>query len=362
MVYQSFLVINPYGIGDVLFSTPLIRNLRENFPKAKIFFLCSERAFPVLKSNPLIDKIFIYNRDAFEAIRKRSKREWIKEWVSFLLSIRREKIEVALDLSLVTSFGAMALFAGIPVRIGLDFKKRCWFLNHKLPISGYDKKHVIEYQLDLLRSLGIPCEKKGTEVYPDRDSTLFAARFLEEQSIKGRPLIGIAPCGGEAFGQDAKRKRWPSEKFAQVLDQIHEWYDMPTFIFAGKNEEKEARAISGLLKQPKKCVFITGFSLAQVIALIDAIDLFISNDTGLLRIANAFNKKIIALFGPVDINVYSMYPFDPSKHVILTHDVECRPCYRRFRLAECKKNLACIRDIAVEEVLQAVKYLLPNRA
>ena len=91
---NSFLIINTFGIGDVLFSTPLLSNLKENFPEAKIFYLCNRRVYSVLKNHPLIEKIFIYERDEFEEVRKQSKLVWLKKIFAFICDIKKEKIEV----------------------------------------------------------------------------------------------------------------------------------------------------------------------------------------------------------------------------------------------------------------------------
>ena len=153
---KSFLIINPFGIGDVLFSTPLIRNIKKTLPHSRIFYLCNRRSYPVLKDNPLIDKCFIYERDEFKALQKKSAVAWLKKFYSFISQIRREKIEIALDLSLNSQFSFLSWAAGIKQRIGYDYKKRGWLLTKKIVFSGYQDKHVIEYYLELLRFIGIP--------------------------------------------------------------------------------------------------------------------------------------------------------------------------------------------------------------
>ena len=87
---KSFLIINPFGIGDVLFSTPLIRNINESLPESKIFYLCNRRALPVLANHPLISKCFVYERDEFEAIRRQSKIARLKKSLDFISSNKKE--------------------------------------------------------------------------------------------------------------------------------------------------------------------------------------------------------------------------------------------------------------------------------
>ncbi|RKY34835.1 MAG: hypothetical protein DRP69_03625, partial [Candidatus Duberdicusella sinuisediminis] len=81
---------------------------------------------------------------------------------------------------------------------------------------------------------------------------------------------------------------------------------------------------------------------------------------GLLKVANALNKKIVAIFGPVSEKVYGLYPFKPSQHIILKKDLPCRPCYKKFRLPECPYDIACLREITVEEVFSAVSKLISS--
>ena len=106
---ESFLIINTFGIGDVLFSTPLIRNLKEFYPQSRIYYLCNKKTAPILRSNPLIHKTFVYERDEFVEAGKESFWKGLKKYLIFLSEIKKEKIDVALDLSLNTPFGFSSL-------------------------------------------------------------------------------------------------------------------------------------------------------------------------------------------------------------------------------------------------------------
>ena len=59
---NSILIVNTFGIGDILFSTPLVRILAENFPGAKINYICNERAERVLKHNPYLNKLIVFEK------------------------------------------------------------------------------------------------------------------------------------------------------------------------------------------------------------------------------------------------------------------------------------------------------------
>jgi ADP-heptose:LPS heptosyltransferase len=173
-------------------------------------------------------------------------------------------------------------------------------------------------------------------------------------------IIGIAPCGGQAFGPNADRKRWPPEYFAQLIKRLIQDLGAKIFLFAGPDEKEDIKHIKGLLGDYRRdCYQFTDASLLELIAFVDKCNLIIANDTGPLRFADAMNKKIIALFGPVDEVVYGPYPPGAQRvKVLAVENLPCRPCYRRFRLDECKRNKQCLRDIDSLTVFNEVKQLL----
>ena len=358
-VHKSFLIINPFGIGDVLFSTPLIRNIKERFPSAKIFYLCNKRTLPILETNPLIYKAFVYERDDFDRLKKTSKILWIKKFLDFLSQMKKEKIDVAFDLSLNSQFGFFSWYAGIKKRIGLDYKKRGRFLTHKIRIDGYSDKHVVEYYLDLLSLLGVDKKEHGLEIYSDEKSREWSEEFMSRESLNGKFIIGIAPCGGQAFGKDAYVKRWPQNKFVVLIQKLIREFSATIFIFAGTNEKEETASIlNSLGKAALSCYEFTNVSLNKIVALADKCSLIVANDTGPLRIGDALGKKIVAIFGPTDDKVYGPYPYDEIRTITVKKDLPCRPCYKKFKLPPCPYDKKCLKDISVDEVFDAVKRLL----
>jgi len=354
---KSFLIINPFGIGDVLFSTPLVRSLKENFPSSKIFYLCNRRAYPVLEDNPLINKIFVYERDEFDAIKKVSKLSWIKRIIGFVLEIKKENIDIVVDLSLNSQFGFFAWFAGIRKRIGFDYKKRGRFLTEKIKINGFEGKHVIEYYLDLLQFLKVKPLSLHTELFVNEGDKLWSKDFLKSHNInKENIFICIVPGGGESFGSNAYRKNWPLDNFVKLSECLQKNLKIKLCILLGPKEKEIGKAFN----QGSNLVVFSPSTVMQASAIIDRCNLFISNDSGLLRVANALDRKIVTIFGPVDEKTYSPYPFDSKKHVVIKKDLPCRPCYKKFRLPECLYQLKCLKDITVEEVFDSVKSLIDD--
>jgi len=356
--YKSFLVINTSGIGDVLFSTPLLRNLHDTFPQAKIFFLCNRKTAPILKSHPLVNKIFVYERDEFVAAQQISFWAGLKKYYHFISEIKKEKVECAIVLSLHTLFGFFAWAAGIKHRYGLDYKNRGRFLTRKLKIDGFSDKHVVEYYSDVLTLLDIPIKRCNLEVGTHKESQQWADSFFVRHNLTSNFIIGIIPFGGDAFGKDAYVRRWPAEYFAALIDRLTEELKAKIFIFAGPKEKEDVSGMMNIIQNKNNCYEFADVSLEKMVSLIDKCGLIISNDTGPLRFADALNKKIVALYGPLDEKVYGPYPFNEKRTVVVKKDLPCRPCYKKFRMPECPRDRECLKSISVDEVFKAVERLL----
>lgn len=355
---DSFLIINPYGIGDVLFSTPVISSLKAHIPHSAIYYLCNRRTAELLKDHPDINGIFIYDRDDFARVKAVSFWQWVKKWMTLIRQIREKKIQAALDFSINTGIGAIPMLAGIPRRAGLDFKHRGKFLTDSVIMNGFEGKHVAEYYLDVLALLKIPRAESGLSIGINAQAKEWAQVFFRDHHIAdGDQVIGIAPCGGEAFGPQACIKRWPEEHFIELINALMDNPAVKIFLCAGPAEQDEIDRIMSGLKHPERCFSFTKITLVQCVPLVDRCDLFIGNDTGLLRFADALKKKIVAFFGPVDETVYGLFPYDPARHRYLSFHTPCRPCYRRFRLPICEMDRACLKNISVESVLKAVEEL-----
>ncbi|MCK4912539.1 MAG: glycosyltransferase family 9 protein [Candidatus Omnitrophica bacterium] len=354
---KSFLIINPFGIGDVLFSLPLIESLKESFPTSKIFYLCNKRTYPVLDNNPLIDKTFVYERDEFETIKKVSKISWIKKILSFVSEIKKENIDIAIDLSLNSQFGFFSWLSGIGERIGYNYKKRGRFLTKKIKFQGYEEKHVIEYYLELLDLVGAKSRYKKTEIILNKNQKEKAETFLKQQGVGSNELIiTIAPCGGASWGRDSYRKHWPKEKFAELADRLID-KNQARIIFAGSGNEREAiEKIEKLMH--KSCIKAIDLPLIDFLAILERSTILVANDGGPLHMGVFLGIKTVSIFGPVSDIVYGPYPRDIRKHAVVKKDLPCRPCYKKFRLSECSEQLECLKSIAVDEVFNSVKGLI----
>lgn len=353
------LIINPFGIGDVIFSTPLVQALRESYPDSFIGYVCNRRTHEILKTNPNLNKLFVYEKDEFRVAWDYSKAKCFKKLLSLLGEIRRERFDIVIDLSLSGQYSLIFRFLGIRQVVGFNYKDRGRFLTKEIDIDGFHEKHVIEYYRDILRLLGIDPERfsRSPKVHLTDQDTSWANKFLESNGVKDSDLlIGVIPGCGASWGADANHRRWDREGFAKVCDGLAERYGAKVMLLGDPNETGICDEIQGALKH--KTIMTCGKTdLRNFLGLINRCRIVITNDGGPLHMAVGLGVKTVSIFGPVDEKTYGPYPSSSEHIVVSKHDMECRPCYKKFKHNVCRER-PCLKNIGYEEVLGAVDCLL----
>ncbi|MDD4182678.1 MAG: lipopolysaccharide heptosyltransferase II [Candidatus Omnitrophica bacterium] len=358
MEIKKILIFNPFGIGDVLFSMPLVRNLKENLPNAAMHYLCNQRVFPLLKNYPSLDKVFIFEKDEWRDTLKKSKLEFIKKAASFFNEIKKEKYDVVFDLSLNSQYGFFLRMSGIPKRLGFNFRNRGRFLTDKIDITyGYSDKHVARYHLELLKFLNITPKDYKFDLFVSSNSLQRVKEIFEKNNICEKDtLIAVCPGSGDSWRDTAYFKRWPQENFLKLCAKLSGGLKAKILLFGSKPEAGVCSYISSGLKND--VINLCGkIDLEEFCAAVSLCNLVITNDGGPFHIAQALGKKAIVLFGPVDEKVYGAYPVTDNC-VIFSKHISCRPCYKSFRFSGCNLDKQCLREIGVDEVFLAAESLL----
>ncbi|MDD2688674.1 MAG: lipopolysaccharide heptosyltransferase II [Candidatus Omnitrophica bacterium] len=355
---ERFLIINPFGIGDVLFATPVIENIKFAYPDSFIGYWCNERVEDIIANNPHINKIFALSRGDIKKIYRKSWLQGFAGSISLYFRLKKERFDVSLDYSLDHRYSLTAKFAGVKRRIGFNYRNRGRFLTNKIDLTGYSDKHVVEYYLDLLRLINITPKKFALQLKASDGEKAAARKILAGCGVNdGDLLIGIAPGAGASWGIDASLKHWPRRHFAGLADKLIESYGAKILILGDTSERLIAQEITRGMRN--KAVDLAGKTkLSELIAIIDNLEVLIANDGGPLHMAAALNKKTVSFFGPVDPKVYGPYPSNEKRHIVLRRNLECSPCYRDFRLNKCIENRDCLEKIDIEQALEAVSNLL----
>jgi len=356
--WRKILVVNPFGIGDALFSLILAEQIHSALPQARIGFLCNERTEALIRMSPVIDERIVFHRDLFRRLWSANFKFFFAKMTQLLGQIRRARFDAMFDLSLGREFSFYGALLGIPVRVGLDYKHRGFFLTHKIALKGgYKDKPVVDYQLDLLGALGISFAREQGRVQLEISGRIqtAASELLNKNALSGtKALLAVVPGGGRSWGKNAVYKQWPAERFAQTLNQLAERRSFEVLLLGDSHEAPLLKAVASTLRMPSGTVSGEAFETAA--ALLQRSTLVIGNDGGLLHLANALGVKSVSIYGPVSERVYGPYGQD-TPHVVLAASVGCRPCYSNFRFPPCRHQRQCLRELSVEHVVAAAEKL-----
>ncbi len=339
-MYKKILLIELAGVGDAVLSSPAIRNLKRNYPDSYICFLAFTGLAELMQKSPYLDRVFVFRKGL----------KGIFDNIFVLNELRKLHIDAAINLyQHYTLKGAISMdlllkFIRPKKTLGRNTDGKGFFYNIKIKDAINTKKHDVEYKLDLVKALNCDIKDKGLEVWFDDSDTKKVKEFLKKNSVLNSDfLVGINP------GAHRPTHRWNWERFAEVAEILAKRYNGKIIITGAEGDRWLAKRIS--LKMSSKPIDSSGkLSLTQLIALIKRCNLFITNDTGSMHIANALKTPLVAIMGP---GVMKTAPYQGENCIILRKDVECSPCYK-FRC----RDMRCLKAITPDEIILAVEALL----
>lgn len=356
------LIVNPFGIGDVLFTTPLVRAVRQAFPESHLAYLCNRRTEQILSNDPYLNELFVYEKDEVVSLWRRSWGRGTIHVARLLSRIARARFDLAIDLSLGERYALIVKLLGVRRRIGFNYRDRGRFLTERLTIDGYHAVHVVEYYRTLLRFLGIELLDGSLNLHMSDEDERWADRWLSEHKLDRVPLlVGIVPAGGVSWGVDAPFRRWSFEGFAAVGDALVTRYGATLVLFGETSDKAVCQTVARLMRSP--VVDASGeTTLGQFVSLLGRLELVICNDGGPLHLAVSQRVKTVSIFGPVNPHVYGPYPQTADHQIVYKRELPCRPCYHHFKLPPCPYERACLTTIMPEEVIEVCGALLNGRA
>lgn len=338
---ERILIFNVNWVGDVLFSTAVIRNVRRNFPHAYIACVIPSRCYPVLKDNPHLDEVIVFD--------EKDRHRGVLDKLKFIRVLRSKKFDTVYLLHRSFSRALICRMAGIKNRVGYRAKKRSFLLTKAIKAPDPSSLHRIDYYMNVIEQAGLRVEDRFTEFYFSAAEEKYAADFLEKEGVKEEELlIGINPGGN--WGP----KRWPLDYWQELAEALSSGIGSRVVITGAQADMHSALRIKDAMRA-KPVIACGALNLKQFAALCRRLDLFISGDTGPMHIANSVGTRVIALFGPTHISITGPYP---DKNVtVLQKDVGCRvPCYE----VKCRDN-RCMKAITPQDVLKEVKRLIKEK-
>ncbi len=325
---RRILVIKPRAIGDVLLSTPVLPDLRREFPAAQIDFLVESFASPVLDGNPFINRVVTYDTR-------------VDSSASIVSRVRKNHYDLVIDLFANPRTAVITLLSGARYRAGFPFKWRRVAYNIIVtPRSG--QVHNVEFNLDALRRLGIEVTSTAPSFYLDEESGEFAHSFLVENDLAAGEFLAINIGGG--WGT----KRWPLDKFTELSSMIRLRLHRRVVVLYGPSEEAGAAKIA----RSSRAILAPPTSLKQMGAILFRSRLLITNDSGPMHIAAALGVPTLAIFGPTSPHLQG--PYGNISEIVRNEKLDCLEC----NLTKCPIGNLCMNELHPETVFEESQNLI----
>lgn len=327
MSIDRLLVRAPNWIGDVVLSLAAVRDLRRNFPAARLEVLARPWVADVYRAVPEVDAVRVSSG-----------------WRADARSLRGA-FDAAVILPNSLGSALPAWVARIPERWGYATDGRRLLLTRAprvpRPIRG---RSQVYYYRAMLAGAGLRVSASpdvSLACPPEwRDA---ADRRLGEDAAGG-PWIGINP--GASYGA---AKRWLPERFAAVADLLAA--EGARIVLVGGPAEREVgQAIAVQMRSPAR-MLCGETTVPELIGVLARLRTLVTNDSGPMHLAAALGVPVVAVFGPTDWR--ETHPVG-DRHRLVREDVHCAPC----RLRECPIDHRCMRRVTVDRVRSEVGALL----
>jgi ADP-heptose:LPS heptosyltransferase len=321
----KILVIRFSSIGDILFTTPVFRCLKQQLENVEVHFLCKKSFKDVTRHNPYIDK-FHYFEDDLSATIRALKVEQFDYVIDLHKNFRTTRIKWALKTQSFT------------------FEKETWrkWLLTKTGINKMTGKHITQRSLDAVAPLGVKDDGRGLDY------------FLSEQdevSYSDLPTSHLAGFVAIVIGASYATKKLPVEQLQQLCEEI----PYPIILIGGPEDIKEGETVASIdsIKIYNAC---GKFSLNQSADLVRKSKVVVSHDTGLQYAACAFNKPVVAIWGATSpkLDVAPYYGSESNQgdkfENFIVPNLNCQPC-SNYGTRKCPKgHFKCMRNQDIKRI------------
>ncbi|MBN1273689.1 MAG: lipopolysaccharide heptosyltransferase II [Candidatus Aminicenantes bacterium] len=332
---MKIVVRTPNWIGDSILCIPALKCLQKNHPEAEIWLAADRWVQGLFRSFDFV-KGFVPIPESGSI---KSYRSAAKKLKTYLFDA---------GLLFPNSFSSALLFflAGIPHRWGFNRDGRGFLLTQSVKKNSIGEIHQAEYYLSLLRLLGMKIYTEELSLPLSSDEKKEARESLLKLNVDfSRPLIFLNP--GAYYGS---AKRWPVSRFAELASLLQKNHKGNIIITGSAEEIPLSEKIASSMDL--KPIILSGrTTIRQLSAFISQADVFVTNDSGPMHIANAFKIPVVAVFGPTDPKITGPLQ-DPSK--VLFKQAACWPCFYR----DCPFDHRCMMSISPEEVYEACRSFL----
>ena len=335
---MNVLLVRPDGIGDEILCLPVATAIRQVLPQARIVFLSSDYAAPVLAHCPDLDEVWTITR---------------QESLAELIALFGRGVDAAVFLKPFRRLMWAAFLARVPIRVATGYRWYSVLANRRVYEHRKDfSKHETEYNVGMLAGLGL---SPGPVAAPKLVVTEEERREAERRLAPvPRPRVILHPGGFAA-------RRWRIEHYRTLAESLHE--RGLGVVLTGSRAEAEQfaeRALCGTPLPPGIANLMGSLSVRDLMAVISVSQAVVSGATGPAHIAAGLEVPNVGLFDPRRNNLPARWrPL--GQGVVLRPDVPtCEKCiYEACPYWDCLDRLTV--DTVARHVVQVTSRPAPLR-
>ena len=320
-----FLIIRFSSIGDIVLTTPVVRNLKKQLPNAEIHYITKPQFRSLVENNPYIEKVHVLKNSLTETIQE-LKDEHFDHIIDLHHNLRTYRLKNNLKM------------------VSFSFEKLNWekWLLVNFKINKLPDIHIVDRYLETLKAFDIINDEQGLDFFiPEKD----------EVELSIFPEIFRNGYIAVVIGAFHNTKRLTKEKIISICKKT----DLPLIFLGGSENNDEAESIR--IEIGEKAYNACGkFNINQSASIVKQCRVILTPDTGLMHIAAAFKKKIISVWGNT-VPEFGMYPYKshPDSEIFEIKGLKCRPC-TKIGFKECpKKHFKCINELNDDLIAEKLK-------
>lgn len=331
---MKILIIAPSWVGDMVMAQSLFITLKKNYPNCQIDVLAPEWSQGLLTRMPEVTKTFVMPLTHGQF--------GLKARFSLGKKLRAEHYDQAITLPNSWKSALIPFFAKIPKRTGFLGEFRWGLLND---VRQLDKK-ILTMTVQRFVALGFAANTAlpAPHSFPALNVTAYQQQaVINKFNLRlSKPILVL--CAGAEYGS---AKRWPEAHFAELaLQKLSEGWQI--WLIGSEKDKPMTETINKLCGW--QCQDFSGkTTLTQAIDLLSLANTVVSNDSGLMHVAAALNKKVVALYGSSDPK------FTPPLHTkaqIVSLNLPCSPCFKR----DCPLgHRQCLTDIPPQQIAALIE-------
>lgn len=307
---KNILVVRQHDqLGDMLCTVPLLRALRQHFPAATLTLVTSPVSYSIMLYHPCVDDVVNYDKSRLLSSLRVLAR-----------AFRGKKFDLAIvpaTVSISFTSNVIALLSGAKWRIGpkslngvSNASAYCFTTAVDLDWNNDARKHQTWRNLDLVRPFTIETDDVTCTIGLTDDERKTATTLLAPLHKRFRYLIGIHPGAGKIAN------RWDAEHFASVANRISKEYHAGIVVTSGPMDREPVERM--LARLECEYLLVDHRPIREVAAILDGLDLYLTNDTGTMHISGATATNVLAIFGPTDPLQWA--PIGQKNHYISAKD------------------------------------------